>query len=103
MPNAPAAGCDSRKDMHFMKQSSGTMVSGFKNRIYFPLATDKAMLFALAKPTFFPFHINLTALNFSLKKLLLPSDELLSTTKISASISLTALVTEHRHCSKKNF
>jgi len=89
--------------MHFVKQSSGTIVSGFRNKIYFPVDRDNASLLAFAKPQFFSFHKNFTALNFSLKNILLSSEELLSTTKISASMFDAAFITEQRHCSKKNF
>ncbi len=103
MPKAPASSWLSKNDIHFVKQSPGTIVSGLRNKIYFPLAKTNAKLFALAKPVFFSFHINLTSLNLPLKNCLLLSVELLSTTKISASTFFTAFVTEHRHCSKKNF
>ena len=78
-------------------------MSGLRNKIYLPFAEHRAALFAFAKPKFSLFQMKLTVLNFSLKKSLLSSVELLSATNISASIFCIAFSTEHRHCSKKNF
>jgi hypothetical protein len=48
------------KEMHFSKQSSGTIVSGFRNKMYSPFAIFKAWLFAFAKPVFVLFQIKFT-------------------------------------------
>src|SRR5437763_1982546 len=84
-------------------QSSGRIVSGFKNRMYSPVASFRARLFALLNHVFAVFHMNLTLLNLDAKKSLLPSVDLLSITIISASIFSQAFTTERRHCSRKYF
>jgi hypothetical protein len=56
-------GCDSKKEICFSRQSSGTNVSGFKNKMYLPVACFTAILFALEKPGFSLFHINFTLVN----------------------------------------
>ena len=93
----------SKNLIHFIKQSSGTIVSGFKNKIYYPLAICKAWLLAFPKPTFSLFAIKVTEGFFGCKYAIQLSVELLSTTIISASNGAIALLTEQRHCSKKYF
>jgi len=44
--------------MHVEKQSSATMVSGFKNKTYLPLENLYPWLHALANPRFSLFPIN---------------------------------------------
>ena len=41
-----------KNEIHFLKQSSGIIVSGLRNRIYFPFASFNPWLQALAKPRF---------------------------------------------------
>jgi hypothetical protein len=77
------------------------MVSGFKSNTYSPAAILMAWLLATANPVFTELHINLIVGNFSLTSATLPSTELLSTTKTSASISFIEFKTEYKHCSKK--
>ena len=103
MPSAPASECNSRYAIDFSRQSSGNNVSGFKNKMYLPVASFSAILLALENPIFSLFHINFTLLNLSLKKSLLSSEELLSTTNTSVFMFPTAFITEHKHCSKKYF
>ncbi len=74
--------------MHFSKQSSGTIVSGFKNKIYWPEASFKAWLLAFANPIFCLFHVNFTVGKRFSKKRQLSSVELLSITIISPSSRL---------------
>ena len=91
------------KLMQSSKQSSGTMVSGFKKSTYSPLILFNTLLLALANPALVMFQINCTVENLCCRYSLLPSVERLSITKISASILSHALMTEQRHCSKKYF
>ena len=70
------------------------LICSYKNKTYFPFVFSSARLFAFAKPIFWLFQMNCTVENFPSKYSLLPSVELLSTTKISASIVAQAFSTE---------
>ena len=61
------------------------MVSGFKNKIYFPLACATARLLAFAKPSLVSFQVKRTLGKSGSSRSLLPSVERLSTTNISVS------------------
>ena len=57
---------------------------------------------ALAKPVFSLLVIYFTAGNFAVRYSILLSEELLSTTITSASMTAIAFCTEQRHCSRKS-
>src|SRR5690606_8874993 len=86
IPTAPVIICCSINDKDFSKQSSGTIVSGFKKRMYLPVVFSKPILLALENPLFSSNQIKRTSGNLFKKNFLLSSVELLSTTKISALI-----------------
>ena len=48
-PRATESSSDCMKEIHFSKQSSGTMVSGFKKRIYSPEASSQRFIICFGK------------------------------------------------------
>src|SRR3990167_2525497 len=94
---------DCTKFIIFVNVSFPTFVSGLRMSMYSPFASFIALLFAFEKPILLLFSINFTQLNFDLTKLDVPSDELLSTTKVSLSILFAAVFIDSRQSSKSSF